>query len=270
VKRRDIGVRGRRASAGGVVRSAAAVTLLLAATALAGCSASVASAARGTQTATAPPASSASSIPTARPAPSRTSTPRPRPKPKPRKRVPRVLPVAPRNDGSLPQTQAFPSTEDTSFRNAVHDFWLAVTTGKADLAKPAFFPETAYEQVKAIADPDYDWQYRLWYEFTLDLAAVRPLIGPHARLLAVDVPVQYAVWVPPGACYNNIGYWHVPGARVVYEQGGTTRSFGIASFISWRGVWYLIHLGALTRAAAVGVVDDPEDGPGIPGPPGGC
>lgn len=265
MKRRDIEVRGRRASAAGVVRSAAAVTLVLAATALAGCSASVASAAGGTLTAT---ARSAPSALTARPAPSLTSTPRP--KPKPRKRAPRALPVAPRNAGALPQTQAFPSTEDTSFRNAVHDFWLAVTTGKAALAKPAFFPEKAYEQVKAIADPDYDWQYRLWYDFTLDLAAVRPLIGPNARLLAVDVPVQYAVWVPPGACYNNIGYWHVPGARVVYEQGGATRSFGIASFISWRGVWYLIHLGALTRAAAVGVVDDPESGPGSPGPPGGC
>jgi hypothetical protein len=128
----------------------------------------------------------------------------------------------------------------------------------------------AYEQVKAIADPAEDWQGRLWYDFALDVAAVRPLIGENAKLLRVDVPVQYAVWVPPGACYNNIGYWHVPGSRVVYEQGGVTRSFGIASFISWRGDWYLIHLGALIRAAAVGMVDDPELGPGVPGPPGGC
>lgn len=163
-----------------------------------------------------------------------------------------------------------PSGTSSTFGNLIHDFWLAVTTGDPGYAKPAFFPEKAYEQVKAIADPDYDWQYRLWYDFTLDVAAVRPLVGQDAKLLRIEVPVQYALWVPPGACYNNVGYWHVPGARVVYEQGGATRSFGIASFISWRGNWYLIHFGALNRAAAVGLVDDPGPGPGVPGAPGGC
>jgi hypothetical protein len=48
------------------------------------------------------------------------------------------------------------------------------------------------------------------------------------------------VWVYPGACYNKIGYWHGPGARVVYREHGTERSFGIASLISWRApdTWY--------------------------------
>ncbi len=58
--------------------------------------------------------------------------------------------------------------------------------------------------------------------------------------------------------------------ELVYEQGGATRSFGITSFISWRGDWYLVHLGALSRPAPVGIVDDPQPGPGVPGPPGGC
>ncbi len=145
-----------------------------------------------------------------------------------------------------------------------------MTTGNPGYARPAFFPEKAYEQVKAIADPDYDWRYRLWADFTLDLAALRPLVAKDAKLLRVVVAPQYAIWVPPGACYNSIGYWHAPGSRVVYEQGEVTRSFGIASFISWRGDWYLIHLGALSRTAATGLVDDPETGPGEPGPPGGC
>jgi len=192
-------------------------------------------------------------------------TPAPTPVP-----APSGLPVAPANAGTLPQTKTLPNTGDTAFRNVIHDLWLAFSTGNPSYAMPAFFPEKAYEQVKAIADPESDWRYRLWYDFTLDVAAVRPLIGKHAKLLRIVVPVQYAVWVPPGACYNDTGYWHVPGSRVVYEQGGVTRSFGIASFISWRGDWYLIHLGALTRAAATGVVDDPELGPGEPGPPGGC
>ncbi len=70
--------------------------------------------------------------------------------------------------------------------------------------------------------------------------------------------------MPPGACYNNIGYWHVPGARVVYERGGVTRSFGITSLISWRGDWYLVHLGAYSRTAPVGIVDDAQSGRACP------
>ena len=183
---------------------------------------------------------------------------------------PAALLVAPPSAATLPQTRTLPSTTDTAFKNLIHDFWLAVTTGNADYARPAFFPVKAYEQVKAIADPAQDWQNRLWDEFALDVAAVRPLIGQHAKLLKVIVPMQYAIWVPPGACYNSIGYWHVPGPRVVYERGGVTRSFGITSLISWRGDWYVVHLGAYSRPAPVGIVDDAETGPGVPGPPGGC
>jgi hypothetical protein len=189
---------------------------------------------------------------------------------KPAPAKPTALPVAPPDSATLPQTNAFPRTTDTAFRNAVHDIWLAVTTGNPDYALPAFFPEKAYEQVKAIADPGYDWKTRLWYDFTLDLAAVHQLVGKHATLTEVIVPTQYAVWIPVGACYNNIGYWHAPGSRVVYKEGGVTRSFGIASFISWRGDWYLIHFGAVVRSGAYGIVDDPEVGPGVPGPPGNC
>lgn len=206
-----------------------------------------------------------------------TAQPQPEPKPKPKPSPgpppppkPAALPVAPPSAATLPQTSKLPSTTDTAFKNLIHDFWLAVTTGNSDYAQPAFFPEKAYEQVKAIADPDQDWHDRLWDEFALDVAAVRPLIGQDARLLKVIVPGQYAIWVPPGACYNKIGYWHVPGARVVYERGGVTRSFGITSLISWRGDWYVVHLGAYGRNAPVGIVDDAETGPGVPGPPGGC
>jgi hypothetical protein len=202
-----------------------------------------------------------------------TDQPKPKPKPAPGPPPPArpaALPVAPPSAAALPQTRTLPSTTDTAFKNLVHDFWLAVTTGNPDYAKPAFFPEKAYQQVKAISDPSHDWQTRLWSEFALDVKAVRPLIGRDARLVKVIVPAQYAIWVPPGACYNSIGYWHVPGPRVVYEQGGVTRSFGITSLISWRGDWYVVHLGAYSRTAPVGIVDDAELGPGVPGPPGGC
>jgi len=183
---------------------------------------------------------------------------------------PSVLPVGPPAAASLPQTSALPRTDDTAFGNAVHDIWLAVTTGDPNDALPAFFPEQAYQQVKAIADPDADWDDRLWHDFTLDVAAAHRLVPRGATLVKVIVPAQYAQWIGVGACYNKVGYWHVPGARVVYRTGGVTRSFGIASFISWRGVWYLVHFGAVVRGGDYGIVDDPAAGEGVTGPPGGC
>lgn len=184
--------------------------------------------------------------------------------------MPSALPVARPDAASLPQTSDRPRTDDTAFGNAVHDIWLAVTTGDPDYALPAFFPEKAYERVKAVGDPAADWQGRLWYDFTLDLAAAHKLVPRDATLVKVILPAQYTRWIGPGACFNNVGYWNVPGTRVVYRAGGATRSFGIASFISWRGDWYLVHLGAEVRSAAYGIVDDPEAGEGVPGPPGGC
>jgi hypothetical protein len=183
--------------------------------------------------------------------------------------APSALPVAP-GAGALQQTNAFPHTNSTAFRNAMADLWLAVTTGKPGFARPAFFPLAAYQKLKAIPYPTSDWQYRLWADFIADIGAAHQVAGSGARFVRVIVPTQYALWVPPGVCANSIGYWHVPGARVVYRQGGQERSFGIASLISWRGVWFVVHFGAVLRGSAAGIVDDPATGPGTPGPPGGC
>jgi hypothetical protein len=256
MKWRDIGVRY------GTPWLAAAMVLL------AGCSAvahtpapSVSATASGTPTATPTATPSVTG-----PAPI-TRTPSPRPSPSPPS--PSALPVAP-GAGRLKQTQAFPSTKTVAFRNAMHDLWLAVTAGKPRFALPAFFPEAAYDQLKAIAYPESDWQYRLWYDFTLDIVAVHDLLSKNAKLVQVIIPTEYAAWVYPGYCYNSIGYWHVPGARVVYREGSQVRSFGIASLISWRGDWYVIHFGAVLRGGGYGEVDDPAEGTGYPGPPGGC
>ena len=182
---------------------------------------------------------------------------------------PSARPVAP-GAGALPQTRAFPSTRTAAFDNAMADLWLAVTTGNPRFARPGFFPLAAYKQVKAIPYPVPDWQNRLWSDFVLDVRAAHRLVGPGARLDRVVVPEKYAAWVYPGACANKIGYWHVPGARVVYRAHGQERSFGIASLISWRGVWYVVHLGAVQRTVVTGIVYQPAAGPGVPGPPGGC
>jgi len=182
---------------------------------------------------------------------------------------PSAVPVAP-GAGALPQTRAFPRTDSAAFRNAMADLWLAVTTGNPRFARPGFFPVAAYQQVKAEPYPVPDWQDRLWYDFVLDVRAAHRLLGSGARLDRIIVPKAYVAWVYPGACHNKIGYWHVPGARVVYREHGEERSFGIASLISWRGVWYVVHLGAVERTVVTGVVYQPAAGEGVPGPPGGC
>jgi hypothetical protein len=182
---------------------------------------------------------------------------------------PSAVPAAP-GAGALPQTRAVPRTDSAAFRSAVADLWLAVTTGNPRFGLPGFFPVAAYQQVKAEPYPAADWQYRLWYDFVLDVRAAHRLLGSGATLDRVIAPAAYAAWVYPGACYNKIGYWHLPGARVVYREHGQERSFGIASLISWRGVWYVVHLGAVQRTVATGIVDQPAAGPGVPGPPGGC
>ena len=124
--------------------------------------------------------------------------------------------------------------------------------GTAGPALPAFFPQSAYTQLKTgIADPAGDWQNRLVADYGLDLAAAHALLGPdvaRATLLGVSVPAQYGHWIPPGVCANGIGYYEVANSRVLYQMDGQTRSFGIASLISWRGVWYVVQLGAILRS----------------------
>jgi hypothetical protein len=138
---------------------------------------------------------------------------------------------------------------------------------------PAFFPERAYAQLKQIGDPEGDWSGRLVADYRVDIDAAHALLGSRAssaRLLEVMVPQSYAHWVGPGACYNDVGYYEVPNARVVYRDHGEVDSFGIASMISWRGVWYVVHLGAILRPSAGGLVDDPSTGAGESAPSSTC
>ena len=116
--------------------------------------------------------------------------------------------------------------------------WQRIRAGDVGPALPGFFPEAAYAQVKAIADPQSDYQHRLVSEYSLDIAAAHALLGAgagSAQLVTVDVPSPYVYWVPPGVSYNRVGYYEVPNSRLVYREGGNLRSFGIASMISWRG-----------------------------------
>jgi hypothetical protein len=149
--------------------------------------------------------------------------------------------------------------------------WNAIVAGDPALASDVFFPESAYVQLKALSNDSSDYQNRLLGHFRLDVLAAHELVagGGPAQFSRVVVPAN-AAWIGPAQCYNRLGYWHVPGARLVYSQGGATRSLGIASMISWRGYWYVVHLGSVTPPAGQGVVDAPASGVGPFVPTGGC
>jgi hypothetical protein len=173
--------------------------------------------------------------------------------------------------GSLAQTHALPPAASAEFSARMASLWAGVARGSSAPALRAFFPEGAYVQLKAIPSASSDWTARLVGEYDLDIAAAHALLGAApAKLVAVNVPSGFAHWVEPGVCYNGIGYWEVPNARVVYRQHGQLRSFGIASMISWRGQWYVVHLGAVLRSGSEGVVDEPATGPGTSADSGTC
>jgi hypothetical protein len=175
--------------------------------------------------------------------------------------------------GLLPQTNAFPSTRTPQFENEMSDLFQAVVTDSAALAQPAYFPESAYLQLKTIYNARSDYLNRLEGDFTLDIGAAHALLGNDAntaKLLEATAPYGFGHWVPPGVCDNSVGYYELPNARVVYQEDGQTRSFGIASMISWRGVWYVVHLGAILRSSDEGLVDDPSVGPGTSIPSSTC
>lgn len=177
------------------------------------------------------------------------------------------------DQGSLPQTDALPPTNSPLFQSEMAALWAGIVSDSSSVALPAYFPEQAYEQLKTITDARGDYENRLVHDYSLDITAAHGLLGANpssAVLVAVDVPEHYGHWVSPGVCDNRIGYFEVANSRVVYQQHGVTHSFGIASLISWRGVWYVVHLGAILRSSETGVVEDPEVGTGYSAPSSTC
>jgi hypothetical protein len=149
--------------------------------------------------------------------------------------------------GTLPQTMDQPTTTDPQFQAGVQAFWQAIVTDNPTVGMPFFFPLAAYLQVKAISNPASDWQQRLASAYQQDIHALHTSLGagaPTAQFAGIDVP-SGAQWVQPGAEYNKLPYWRIYATSVRYTVGGRPGSFRIASMISWRGRWYIVHLARI-------------------------
>jgi hypothetical protein len=149
--------------------------------------------------------------------------------------------------GALPQTDTKPDTASATFVAHVNALWAAIVADDPERAMPFFFPLKAYEQVKAISDPDGDWNTRLVAAYREDIHAWHSRLGANAAtatLGPVTVP-DAAQWIQPGVEFNKGSYWRVYGATLGYQVDGRSGTFTVASMISWRGEWYVVHLASI-------------------------
>ena len=147
--------------------------------------------------------------------------------------------------GKLPQTQDKPDPSGPAFDAHVGVLWDAIVLDAPERALPFFFPVTAYAQIKDIPNPPADWNARLVSAFKRDIHALHGRLGANtggAKLAKLEVPSERARWVNPHEEMNTGGYWRVYGTKLKFELDGKEKSFDVASLISWRGEWYVVHL----------------------------
>jgi len=145
----------------------------------------------------------------------------------------------------LPQTHDRPQAAGAAFDGRVAALWDAIAKDDPTLAMPFFFPVGAYRQVKAVGNPEGDWQNRLVANYARDIHKLHQRLGAHpdqARMLGLDVPNERARWVEPGEEYNKLGYFRVYGTKLRYAIDDRPGSIDVSSLISWRGEWYVVHL----------------------------
>ncbi len=160
---------------------------------------------------------------------------------------PTVPPTTVPDPGLLPQTRDLPPSSGPLVDPLVQGLWHAIVTDDPSSAMSFFFPLSAYVQVKAISSPALDWQNRLVAHYEQDIHHLHALLGSgasDARLVSYEIP-SAAQWIVPGVEYNKIGYWRVYGTTLNYAENGHAGTFSVTSLISWRGVWYVVHLGAI-------------------------
>ena len=151
------------------------------------------------------------------------------------------------DQATLPQTEERPVTSGDGFARRMEALADAIIADDSTRGLSSFFPVEAYKQVTKNTDPAADWKNRLVAEFGVDTHDAHKLLGPAASgatFLGADVPAT-AVWVKPGEEYNLIGYWRVYGTTLRFDVGGTVKVMPVSSLISWRGQWYVVHLGAI-------------------------
>jgi hypothetical protein len=147
----------------------------------------------------------------------------------------------------LPQTDEQPVAAGDGFDARSRALWDAVVSDDPARGISAFFPLAAYTQIKAVKDPAADWKDRLVADFGTDVHSLHRQLGAAAAtatFVGMDVP-DAAVWVTPGQEHNSGPYWRVYGSTLRYSVDGVEHTLPVESLISWRGQWYVVHLGPI-------------------------
>ena len=146
----------------------------------------------------------------------------------------------------LPQTDQHPDSSSASFQSRMSQLCQAIIDGEPAKAHAAFFPLVAYAQVKAVADPERDYRWRLLAHFDRDIRdyhqrmSRRP--GPY-HCGGTTVPDNLARWMKPGSEYNKLGYFRLLRSHInIVDAAEKATSLEVTSLISWRGQWYVVHL----------------------------
>lgn len=149
--------------------------------------------------------------------------------------------------GTLPQTDENPTGTGAEFGSRMKVLADAIINNTPDSAISTFFPVSAYKQTKKLNDPATDWNNRLIKSFREDVANANKALGTNAKnavFTGVTVP-NTAVWVKPGEEYNVGPYWRVFKSQMNFTVDGKNIQIPIESMISWRGQWYVVHLGKI-------------------------
>ena len=147
--------------------------------------------------------------------------------------------------GKLPQTEDKPQTSGKGFEARVSSLWDAILHDDPERAMGSYFPLSAYEQVKDIPNPPADYRARLIAAYKRDIHFFHKWLGPSAdtaKFVRVEVADRSARWVPLHQELNKISYWRVFGTRLFFNDEGKERYIEVATMISWRGEWYVVHL----------------------------
>lgn len=151
------------------------------------------------------------------------------------------------DDGTLlPQSDEKPATASPSFKRRMRALARAILSGEISQARQSFFPLTAYAQVKGVQHPERDYHNRLLAHFERDLKKYHRDLGDQAvqaTFLGATVPMTRAEWMKRGSEGNRLGYYRVRHSKLRLKlMNGEERVFDLASLISWRGEWYVVHL----------------------------
>lgn len=162
--------------------------------------------------------------------------------------APTPAPTTTADVGALAQTDDRPTTTSSHDTAGAQALWRAIVTDDPDVALGFFFPRSAYRQVKDIGDPDGDYDRRLIANFRADVHDLHAQLGNAAgaaQFEGMQVPEGQVQWIQPGVEYNKGSYWRVLDASLRYRIDGTERTLTVGSLISWRGEWYVVHLGSI-------------------------